>query len=160
MIKLLSSLKNIFSSDQDKLAINNPKLVPIEQKQDTKTNINISDKVSSLFNSLNSKTKLLVEEFKTIQEKCKDLPKTNYDLGMKYLESGNLAEAIFRFKVIKKFWPNYYDAYYQLTYCLIIDGKFKEAELVIIDLLSKNPEYTSKIKELFDIVEKELSQEM
>lgn len=90
----------------------------------------------------------IVTEFNSIKEKSKNLSATNYDLGMQYLEEGNLKEAIFRFKITKKFWPDNYEAYYQLIICLILNYDFDEAQKVIDELLEKNPNYKEKIDQL------------
>ncbi|MFT6077661.1 MAG: tetratricopeptide (TPR) repeat protein [Myxococcota bacterium] len=89
-----------------------------------------------------------VEEFKMIFEKSKDLSTTNYNLGMKYLDEGNLKEAIFRFKVTKKFWPENYEACYQLAVCLMLDGKTDKAKKVIDQLIQKAPHYQKRISSL------------
>ena len=97
---------------------------------------------------LGEKFELAQEEYSSIKEKCKDLRSTNYNLGMKHMENGNLPEAIFRFKIIKKFWPDNYDAYYQLAYCLTLQEKFLEARKVLEELLGKKPDFNSVASEL------------
>ena len=83
------------------------------------------------------------------KKKIQDLSKTNYNLGIKHLEEGNLKEAIFRFKITKKFWPHNYEAYYELIYCLILENEFEEAQKVIDELLEKSPDYKERIDQLF-----------
>jgi tetratricopeptide (TPR) repeat protein len=81
------------------------------------------------------------KEFFSIKHKFKDLRKTNYDVGLLHLEKGNLKDAIFRFRFIKKFWPEFFEAYYQLAYCLVLENKLYDAKYVIQELLVKNPDY-------------------
>jgi tetratricopeptide (TPR) repeat protein len=111
------------------------------------------DKFSGFINHFIS---FIVVEYRIIKEKMQDLSKTNYDLGIKHLENGNLKEAIFRFKITKRFWPHNYEAYYELVYCLILENEFDEAQKVIDDLLKKCPSYKEKIDQLFLPPEQEL----
>jgi tetratricopeptide (TPR) repeat protein len=89
-------------------------------------------------------------EYGSIKEKSKDLLNTNYNLGLKHLERGNLGDAIFRFKFIIKFWPNHYDSYYQLAYCYFLQKRYPRAKYYL-DLLQKNnPQVHDKSQELID----------
>ena len=88
------------------------------------------------------------DEYFSIREKCQNLRQTNFDLGIRHLENGALSEAIFRFRLIKKFWPDYFDAYYQLAYCLALDEKIAAAKKVLVELLAKDPEYDPIAQEL------------
>lgn len=85
----------------------------------------------------------------SIIKKCKNLLETNYKLGMKHLENGNLSDAIFRFRFIKKVWPEFYEAHYRLAYCLVLKGKIFEAREVLAELLQKDPNNSNAI-ELFN----------
>jgi len=88
------------------------------------------------------------EEYFSIKEKCQDLHTANFNLGNKHLEKGNLSEAIFRFRFIKKFWPDDFDAHYQLAYCLVLKNKYRKARAVLEELLEKEPNYNPIAKEL------------
>ena len=101
-----------------------------------------TEKVSGFFNKL---IEQILEEIENIREKSKNLEETNLNLGISHLEKGNLKEAIFRFKITKKFWPKCYEAYYQLIVCLILSHKLTEAEKVKNELLTKKPSYQHKI---------------
>lgn len=120
-----------------------PQSTPEESKKALSAKI---DKISGLLNDL---TGQVVNEYKTIREKSKNLSETNLKLGMKYLEEGNLSEAIFRFKITKKFWPDNYEAQYQLIICLVLDEQFEEAEKLMNELSAKSPEYKTKIEQNF-----------
>ena len=103
------------------------------------------DKLSGFFDQIFDR---LLTEYHSIKEKSQDLSATNYVLGMQHLEDGNLKEAIFRFKITRKFWPKNYDAYYQLIICLILNRDFEEAQKVIDELLEKSPNYKEKIDQI------------
>ena len=115
-----------------------------------------SEELSSF---INSKVKSAQEEISTIRKKCSNLFETNYQLGLKHLENGNLSEAIFRFRFINKFWPNHLESYYQLAYCLILANKFDKAKKVLDDLITKDEGYKVYAQELLEIVEKSLNSE-
>ncbi|MBP7710520.1 MAG: tetratricopeptide repeat protein [Rickettsiales bacterium] len=106
-----------------------------------------------LGSSLNEASK----EYFTIKEKCKDLHYTNFDLASRHLEKGNLSEAIFRFRFVKKFWPNDFDAYYQLAYCLVLKNKPEKAKEVLEELLKLNPNYNPIAKELLEHLNKAIT---
>jgi hypothetical protein len=108
----------------------------------------LEHKIDKLSNFIDHFWASVIVEYRIVKEKFQDLSKTNYDLGIRHLEEGNIKEAIFRFKITKKFWPHNYDAYYQLIYCLILDNEFEDAQKVIDELLIKNPGYKEKIDQL------------
>ena len=108
-----------------------------ESSLETKT-----DKLVSFFSKISD---LFLAEYDSIKEKSKDLSTTNYELGMKHLENGNIKEAIFRFKITKKFWPENYQAHYQLISCLLLNRNFEEAKKAIDELLEKKPDYKEAI---------------
>jgi pentatricopeptide repeat protein len=100
------------------------------------------DQVANLFGKMFEN---VIDEFGNIRQKTKNLQETNFNLGMKYLKDGNLKEAIFRFKITKKFWPEFYEAYYQLIVCLVLNKNFEEAEKIKKELLDKDASYQEKI---------------
>jgi tetratricopeptide (TPR) repeat protein len=108
----------------------------------------LEHKIDKLSNFIDHFWASVIVEYRIVKEKFQDLSKANYDLGIRHLEEGNIKEAIFRFKITKKFWPHNYDAYYQLIYCLILDNEFEDAQKVIDELLIKNPSYKEKIDQL------------
>ena len=93
----------------------------------------------------------LRNEYFLIKEKTSNLLQTNYELGLRHMEKGNLSDAIFRFRFIKFFWPEFYDAYYLLAYCLYIDRKFIKSKKIIDLLMEKQPNYD---KRAIDLLEK------
>ena len=63
-----------------------------------------------------------VRECKEAREKLKDIPGTNYSLGLKHLKQGNLDDAIMRFRMVSFLKPDNYMAHYQLGRCMIMAG--------------------------------------
>jgi tetratricopeptide (TPR) repeat protein len=105
-------------------------------------------KINNLVNAVGSLFLRAQDEILLIREKSKNLRETNFKLGLMHLEKGNLPEAIFRFRFIKKFWPDLYDAYYQLAYCLVIKKRYAEAKQILEELFMKNPNYDQKARDL------------
>lgn len=95
----------------------------------------------------------LKEEIAIIRKKCENLLETNYQLGMKHLDNGHINEATFRFRFIKKFWPDHLESYYQLSYCLILKNKFDEAQQVLEELVTKDKTYENDANELLSIIQ-------
>lgn len=114
--------------------------------------VELKSKSQSLLNFTNQKIEQAKDEFFTIKGKFNNLLETNYKLGLKHLENGNLSEAIFRFRFINKFWPNHLDSYYQLAYCLVLKNKFPEAKKVLETLVNKDSQYGNNVKELLDLI--------
>ncbi len=114
----------------------------------------LREKVGKLSHFFEEKFYEAHDEFFILKDKFKNLRETNYKVGLKHLENDNLSEAIFRFRFMKKFWPDFFDAYYQLAYCLVLNNKLFDAKQVLVELLSKNPNYDPKGKELLDEIKK------
>lgn len=112
----------------------------------------IKGRTKKLFGFLGEKLAQAHEEIATIREKSKNLLETNYKLGMKHIDNGNIKEATFRFRFIKKVWPDYLESYYQLGYCLILQNKFDEAKQILEELIEKDPDYTNDANELLEII--------
>ena len=70
-----------------------------------------------------------------------NLYQTNYNTGMYHFNHGNLWDATFRFKIIKKFWPNELEGQYMYAYCLILQGLNNDAEKVLTEILKKDSSY-------------------
>jgi outer membrane protein assembly factor BamD (BamD/ComL family) len=110
-------------------------------------------KAKSVFDFLVNNFDVVKKELELIKEKSKNLLEANYQLGLRHLEKGNLSDAIFRFRIIKKFWPNHYDAYLQLANCYILTKKYYRAKAVIADLIKLNPTYENKAQELLNKIQ-------
>ncbi len=122
---------------------------PVEIKDPAVTE-NLTKKSEKFQKFLSESFSSIKNEILAAKEKMKDLHQANFDLGVRHLENGNLSEAIFRFRFIKKFWPDDYDAYYHLAYCLILKEKPKKARRVLEELLEKDPNYDPIAQDLLD----------
>lgn len=80
---------------------------------------NILDKVKPL---VRKKTSEIIEELKLARGKLKDIPGTNYKLGLHHLKQGNIEDAILRFKMVTYLAPDMADAYYNLGRCQLMNG--------------------------------------
>ncbi len=121
-----------------------------KSEEESKVAAVLQVKAEKLSSFLDEKFQLLQSEFSTIRAKCKNLRETNYNLGVMHLEKGNLSDAIFRFRFVKKFWPDLFDTYYQLAYCLVLNQKPLEAKKILEELLIKNPDYNPKARDLLE----------
>ena len=136
----MSIIKKIFSKKSDD---SSPK-----ESGAVKLALSLKEKSQEFSDFIGNKIEQAKNEFFTIKDKCNNLPEANYKLGLKHLENGNLSDAIFRFRFTKKFWPNYYDTYYQLAYCLVLDNKSQEAKKILEDLAQRNPSCSQEAKDL------------
>lgn len=118
----------------------------------------LRDKSEKFSNFLGDKFEQAKNEILEVRAKCSNLRETNYRLGLKHLEKGNLSDAIFRFRFIKKFWPDLFDAQYQLAYCLILDNKAIEAKQELEELLSRQPNFDPKARDLLEHINSSLEQ--
>jgi tetratricopeptide (TPR) repeat protein len=130
--------------------------VPEENKEGLA--IALRQKSQELTDGILNKIDSVKEELATMKEKYDNLLETNYNLGLKHIENGNLSEAIFRFRFIRKFWPEHYDSYYQLAYCLVLNRKSVEAKIVLEELIKKNPQHQAG-QDLLQLIESDLSSE-
>ena len=110
----------------------------------------IKENVKNFSGFLSEKTDLALKEFSSIKEKSKNLVETNYKLGISHLEKGNLNDAQLRFFIMTKFWPKFYEAYYQLSYVLILKQKPLKAKKVLENLIAQNPDLDPKFQELLN----------
>lgn len=138
------------------------KFLGFSKKEDPKNSEGSNNDISKTLRNKSEKFSIFLansfdrvkDEIFSIREKCQNLRETNFDLGMLHLENGNIPEAIFRFRIIKKFWPDFYDAYFQLAYSLAVNDKVAEAKKVLEELLSKDPNYDPIAQELLDHLNK------
>lgn len=89
-----------------------------------------------------------IAEIKVIKKKLGNLEKTNFDLGLKRMTENHIGEAIFRFKIVKKFWPNNKEAYLKLIECFVIKGNKQKAKKIAEELLLIDSKYRSKINQI------------
>ncbi len=121
-----------------------------EEKPESKLIKKFNEQSSKVMDFVEKAVKQSREEYFSIKEKMKDLHSTNYELGLKHLENGRLKDASIRFFLMRKFWPDDPDAYFQHAYCLILRHKNDAAKKVLEELLRKNPNYDPKANELLE----------
>jgi predicted TPR repeat methyltransferase len=91
---------------------------------------------------------LLKEEAETAKVKLKDIPGTNYQLGLHHLRLRNLSDAIMRFKMVTFLNPEMAEAYYNLGRALSLKGSPVEAEEALKKALSLQPDFPQASYEL------------
>ena len=82
-----------------------------------------------------------VKNVASSREKLKDLPGTNYELGIHHMQAGNFFDAIFRFKMVCRFAPDNIDAYYNLGRCYMFRGENEEAKKTLEHVLEKDSKH-------------------
>lgn len=105
------------------------------------------NKFTRLYSHIKNNLSEFFSDLLLMREKMKNLRQTNVDLGKKHIEKGNISDAIFRFKFTKFFWPDCYESYYYLAYCYALKKKNKQAEIILRELIVKEPR-SQKAKEL------------
>ena len=114
------------------------------------------EKSNNFSNFVSIKLKDSVEELSVMRVKFKNLLDTNMQLGFKHIEKGNLSDAIFRFRFVKFFWPDYSEASYYLAYCLALKKHNLKAKKVLEELLTKKPDFDRKAKDLLQKINNEI----
>lgn len=122
-----------------------------EKKPEKSLATSLREKSQELSSSVFDRIDVMKSELFTMKEKCGNLLETNYNLGLKHIEKGNLSDAIFRFRFIKKFWPEHQDSLYHLAYCLVLNKKPEEAKKILEELIAKNPQHELG-RELLDLI--------
>jgi hypothetical protein len=89
-----------------------------------------------------------IVEISVMKKKLSNLEKTNFDLGVKRMTENHIGEAIFRFKIVKKFWPKNKESYLKLIECFIIKNKKQKAEKVAKELMLVDSSYLDKIDKI------------
>ena len=75
------------------------------------------------------------------REKMRNLPKTNFDLGVYFAELGKWHDALFRFRIALYFDANYPQAHYNLGYCHYQLGHYDKAAGIFKQVLRKTPDH-------------------
>lgn len=116
-----------------------------------KLSIALDDK--TIVEAITSYIKNIPLNFKVIVKKLKDLRETNYWLGKLHYENGNLPDAIFRFKLLKYFYPNMLELNYLIGRCYIERNQFKKASIFINSYLKSNDlHYQIEAKYCYDLI--------
>lgn len=131
------------------------KMVGIRNDEESKLAESLRNNANKIQEITEEKIGLIKKEYNLIREKLDNLSETNYQQGLKYLAKGDIRDAILRFRIVIKFWPEQYpDAYYQLAYSLILHNKPGKAEIVLKHLLRDHPAYSHKAYELLEKIKK------
>lgn len=77
--------------------------------------------------------------------KITNLPKTNFDLGCDFAESGRWIDALFRFKLALWLQPNYPQAWYNLGCCHMKLRNYAKARRAFEKALSMRPDHADAI---------------
>lgn len=110
-------------------------------------------KKQSLF-SLFRKTEKDLRDFFIVQpvrlvrdarEKMRDLPRTNFELGARFVEQQKWWDALFRFKVTLWMQPDYPQARYNLGCCYFLLGKQQQARKQLKQVLRETPGHQEAI---------------
>jgi predicted TPR repeat methyltransferase len=80
----------------------------------------ISQQVAKTLNFLKQKMDEFVKECNESKEKLKDIPGTNYRLGLTHMHRGNIEDAVMRFRMVAFLTPENINAYYNLGRCLLL----------------------------------------
>jgi len=131
------------------------KIVGIRSDEDSKLAESLRNNANKFQEFTEEKISFVKQEYQLIKKKLDNLAETNYQQGLKYLAKGDIRDAILRFRIVVKFWPNEYpDAYYQLAYSLILHNKSDKAKVVLEHFLRDHPSYSHKARELLDKIDK------
>lgn len=128
-----------------------------KEASSTKIASKIHKNLGNFSEFLSEKKELAQKEFYLIKEKSKNLVETNYKLGISHLEKGNLSDASFRFFVMTKFWPKFYEAHYQLAYVLMLRNNPHKAKKVLDNLIAKNAKLDPKFYELLEKINSQIN---
>lgn len=94
-----------------------------------------------------------IEEIAIIRRKIKDLKNTNIQLGIKHFDLGFLDDCIFRFKIVKRIWPEAAVANYYLGRSYVEKFQYEKASPYIDEYLkSGHQEFLEEAKYCYDIV--------
>lgn len=102
-------------------------------KNDSFKKVNINNfyhQISDLYENLT----IFVKKFKT---KLKNLVLTNFDLGIYHFKKGNIIDALFRFKMVLYFKPDYPIAYYYLSRCMVLRNQNQKAIKILKSSIEK-----------------------
>ncbi len=83
--------------------------------------------------------------FADLKRKFSNLPKTNFDLGVRFTGSGQWLDAMFRFKLAVWLQPNFPQAWYNLGCCCMKLRRYDKARHAFKKTLALKPTHTDAI---------------
>lgn len=94
-----------------------------------------------------------IEEIAIIRQKIKDLKSTNIKLGIKHFDLGFIDDSIFRFKIVKKIWPDAVIANYYLGRSYVEKYQYEKASPYIDEYLkSGHQDFIEEAKYCYDVI--------
>lgn len=131
------------------------KVFGIRNDEESKMTQSLRENANKIQEFTQEKISFAKREYQIIKKKLDNLAETNYQQGLKYLAKGDIRDAILRFRIVLKFWPDQYpDAYYQLAYSLILHNRPSKAKVVLSQLIIDHPSYSLKAQELLEKINK------
>lgn len=100
-----------------------------------------ANKTKSLWNYIHKFYLDYMISFQVIFEKLKNLPETNYKLGLFHLHEGNIYDARLRFKIVLLLNKNHLMACYKLGYTYLVVGESEKAAQYFIRCLKIKPDF-------------------
>ncbi|AIL65190.1 biotin biosynthesis protein BioC [Rickettsiales bacterium Ac37b] len=94
-----------------------------------------TNKIKSMWNYIYKFYLDYMGSIQVIIEKLKNLPETNYKLGLFHLRKGNIYDAKLRFKIVLLLNKNHLMACYKLGYCYLVMGHTKKAAQYFVNCL-------------------------
>ena len=79
--------------------------------------------------------------FAEFNRRINNLPQTNYDLGLQFAREGKVKDALFRFKVVLWFSPQFVQAHYNLACCQLAAGQKDKAIASFKKTLQLKPDH-------------------
>jgi predicted TPR repeat methyltransferase len=96
------------------------------------------------------------EWLKLAKERVKNLPKTNFELGVKFANEGHWTDALYRFRVTEYFQPDYPMLWLNVGSCYFRMGRNAEAKTALLKALKQTPNNQAAIFMLASIDPKSL----
>lgn len=93
-------------------------------------------------------------ELGSLKDRVHDLKGTNYSLGMMHYKSGNMTDALLRFKMLKKFYPEMIELDYLIGRAYIENSEDVKAKPFIESYLkSQDQKYRKEAEYCYDVLE-------
>ena len=111
-------------------------------------NSNLKSKGGNIAKSISKSIDKFAIDLRLMAKKSKNLSDSNFKLGKKYYRRKNYSEAAFRFYILIKFWPEHIEGHFMLAKCLLAQGKFKKAEIILNKLVRRKPALKDRAMDL------------
>lgn len=109
--------------------------------------------IKEYFQSVKSLLNSQLEELNILKQKIKDLKTTNIKLGLKHYDSGAVDDSIFRFKIVRRIWPDTHVANYFIGRSYVEKFQYEKASPYIDEYLkSGHKDFLEEAKYCYDII--------